>query len=638
MCGIAGMISKLYPVNDAVLKSMADTLLHRGPDDFGFHTESAGIVARGAPIHVGLAHRRLSIIDLSQDARQPMCNEDESLWIVFNGEIYNFPSLRKELADAGHIFKSGSDTEVLLHGYEEYGTGILRRLNGMFAFALWDAAAQTLFMARDRFGKKPLYYYPTAHGISFASELTALLKNPEIPREADLVSLGRYLLHEYVPAPRSMIRHVCKLEQAHALIWKAGSLETFRYWEPRFEPAALTFEEAGRKLRSTFIRAVERRLISDVPLGVFLSGGIDSSCVVAAMRECVEASRIQSFAIGFTEQSFDESAYAGETARHFGVRHREEILTVDRMAAILPEVWDFLDEPLADASIIPTYLLSGFARRHVTVALGGDGGDELFAGYDPFAALRAASLYERMPGLLKRVAERLANALPTSAKNMSLDFKIKQFLKGCRYDAPVRVQAWMAAFCPDGQRELLTPEAAQEALRIDPFEPVRLLAAESGLTHPVEAAIHYYMNWYLSGAVMTKVDRASMAVSLEARAPFLDVEVAELACTLPPPMKYHRGTRKRVLRAAFKGALPSGVLKRPKKGFGIPLTTWLKKDLLAAMRRAFEPERLRREGLFRPEAVQRLVSEHLSGKADHRKPLWTLLMFQNWRERVLRSV
>lgn len=635
MCGIVGILTTDgRAVDREVLRSMSDALGHRGPDGSGLRTD-LGVQSEKGCIHVGFAHRRLSIIDLSTAAAQPMCNEDGSLWGVFNGEIYNFSELRSDLEKAGHIFTSRTDTEVILHGYEEYGAEVLQRLNGMFAFALWDAKAETLFTARDRFGKKPLYYCHTPQGFCFASELTALLKNPDIPKTLDMEALGRYLLHEYVPAPHSMIHNVFKLEQAHALIWKPDGLKKFCYWKPQFGHSLLSFEEAARELRSTFRKAVERRLVSDVPLGVFLSGGIDSSCVVAAMRECVESSQIQSFAIGFTEKSFDESEYARNTARHFGINHREEILTVDRMVEILPEVWDFLDEPLADASIIPTYLLSSFTRRHVTVALGGDGGDELFAGYDPFAALWAASVYEHIPGGLKGLFENIAALLPASARNMSLDFKIKQFLKGCRYDPTVRIQAWMAAFCPDEQGRLLTPEAAKDVLKRDPLEPVRLLAKEAGLSHRVEAAIHYYMNWYLSGGVMTKVDRATMAVSLEARAPFLDVAVAELANSLPPEMKYYRGTRKRILREAFKDVLPQAVLKRPKKGFGIPLTAWLRKPLVPAMQHAFAPERLRREGLFMPDAVNRLVQEHVSGRADHRKPLWTLLMFQNWRERVL---
>jgi asparagine synthase (glutamine-hydrolysing) len=636
MCAIAGILTTDGTAVEAgALGAMAAALRHRGPDACGLRAD-LGVPDDRRPVSAGLAHTRLAIIDLSDQAGQPMSNEDGDVWVVFNGEIYNFQPLRAELRQKGHVFRSQSDTEVLLRGYEEYGAGILSRLNGMFAFAIWDLRDKSLFLARDRFGKKPLYYALTPRGISFASELTALLRNPALGAELDLKALGRYLLHEYVPAPHSLIRGVLKLPQAHALIWRPDTpARIYCYWRPGFGQADISLDEAAQKLRALFRRAVERRLISDVPLGVFLSGGVDSSCVTAAMRECMPADKIRSFAIGFKEKSFDESAFARESAAYFGTRHREKIFTAGAMLDILPAVWDFMDEPLADASLLPTYLLSAFAREHVTVALGGDGGDELFAGYDTFAALWPAELYSALPAPGRRLAERLARLLPASTRNMSLDFKLKQFMKGCRYDPKARVQAWMAAFCPDEQMRLLTPEAAREALAEDPFQPVRRLAEEAALSSRVEAAIHYYIHWYLSGDILTKVDRASMAVSLEARAPFLDLEVAEFVNSLPPKMKYRWGARKRLLRKAFYDVLPRGALSRPKKGFGIPLAAWLKKELRPAMEHAFAPDRLRRESLFNADFVRGLMGEHIAGKADHRKQLWTLLVFQNWRERVL---
>ena len=636
MCGIAGILTTAGTSVDAgALRAMAVALRHRGPDACGIRTD-LGAAGGCFPVHAGLAHRRLAIIDLSDNASQPMSNEAGTLWMVCSAAIYNYQHLREQLRQKGHVFKSASDGEVLLHGYEEYGVEILQRLSGMFAFALWDARDKTLFMARDRFGKKPLYYALTPKGLSFASELTALLRNPDIQADLDMRALGRYLLHEYVPAPHSLIRGVCKLPQAHALIWRPDAPpHIFCYWKPSFGGADLSFDEAARMLRACFRQAVERRLVSDAPLGVFLSGGIDSSCVTATMRECMPADQIQSFAVGFQEKSFDESVFARESAAHFGTRHREKIFTAGAMLDILPLVWDFLDEPLADASLLPTRLLSAFAREHVTVVLSGDGGDELFAGYDPFAALWPAELYCALPAPCRSLAEGLVRLLPASTRNMSLDFKLKQFLKGCRYDAKVRLQAWMAAFCPDEQQKLLTPAAAREALAEDPFLPVRRLAEEAALSSQVEAAIHYYINWYLSGDCLTKTDRASMAVSLSVRAPFLDWELAEFVNALAPHMKYHRGVRKRLLRKAFEDVLPATVLQRSKKGFGIPLAAWLKRELRPAMDQAFAPDRLRREGLFNPDFVQRLMGEHAAGKADHRKQLWTLLVFQNWRARVL---
>lgn len=635
MCGIAGIVNTRGLADKGILERMAEALRHRGPDaggiEVGLGRNSSGGVS------VGFSHRRLAIIDLSDAGRQPMCNEDSSVWITFNGEIYNYKELRSDLLARGHVFRSGSDTEVLVHGYEEYGERLPELLNGMFAYAIWDANREKLLLARDRFGKKPLYYREHPHGLEFASELTALLEHPDIPRLLDMEALGAYLLHEYVPAPLSMIEGVRKLPPGHLLVWSAHGVDMRPYWQPHVgggsESAVLP--QAARHLYDLVVAATQRRLMSDVPLGVFLSGGVDSSCLVAAMCECMDASKVSTFSIGFKERTFDESPYAREVARYFGTNHHEQILTAQGMIDLLPAVWTSLDEPLADASVIPTYLLSRFTRTRATVALGGDGSDELFAGYDPFAALQAADMMGRLPAPVRKALERLVSVLPVSSRNMSLDFKIKQFFKGLRHDSPVRLQAWMGAFCPEDQRLVLTEQAARRVLATDPMEPVRQRALDANLTHSVEAAIHYYLSWYLSGDILTKVDRASMAFSLEVRAPFLDNKLVEHVNALPANMKYRRGTRKFILREAFRHVLPPQVLSRSKKGFGIPLTAWLRKDLAQEMRRVFAPSRLKRQGLFRPEQVSRLVQEHMAGKVDNRKPLWTLFVYQHWHERVL---
>jgi asparagine synthase (glutamine-hydrolysing) len=462
MCGIAGILRTQGPIAPEVLGRMTDALAHRGPDDAGLH---ADVAASGAG--VGLGFRRLSIIDLA-GGHQPMANEDGSVWIVFNGEIYNFQDLRPDLESRGHVFRTRSDTETLLHSWEEYGLDCLAKLNGMFAFALWDRNRETLLLARDRLGKKPLYWIDTGRELLFASEPKALLQHPAVKRDIDPVALSKYLLHEYVPAPHAIFAGMHKLPAAHFLRWERGRITVQRYWDLCFggEPPRRSAAEYAAELRERLRESVRLRLVSDVPLGVFLSGGLDSSSIVATMAELVPTDRIKTFSIGFEDPSFDEAAHARRVAQHFGTDHREDILRASTLVDILPEVVRFLDEPFADASIVPTYLLSQFTRQHVTVALGGDGGDELLAGYPTFQAERAARLY-RVPRLLhERLVLPLAGRLPVSTDNFSFDFKVKRFLHGVHQDPGVRNQVWLGAF----------ERAAQERLLVDPTPCASLYA------------------------------------------------------------------------------------------------------------------------------------------------------------------
>ena len=645
MCGIAGLVRLDGRTPDmAALARMTDAMAHRGPDARGL------LAARPSPVwpaaHAAFGHRRLSILDLSSAGAQPMHDAaPQGGMLTFNGEIYNFRQLREELLrETGIPFASRSDTEVLLRGLLRHGPDFLHRCNGMFAFAFWDARKGTLWLGRDRFGKKPLYYHAGQHFLAFASELSALLQCPDIPRALNMEGLSRYLLHEYVPAPHSMVAGVHKLAPGSWLRLDAQGLEVRRWWEPvigkttdgtELDPHEPEDRVAAR-VRDAFIRAVERRLVSDVPLGVFLSGGVDSSCVVAAMRHCMEADRIRTFAIGFHEPSFDESSFARDVARHCGTRHEERILAAADLPALLPEALACLDEPLADASLLPTWLLSRFTREHVTVALGGDGGDELFAGYDPFLALTPAQWATRLPSPVLRpllqAARHLPALLPASEKNMSLGFRLSQTLRGLEYPLAQRNQVWLGAFTPREQTALLTQEAL---FALHDFDPLAALGTQTPYRHPVDATLDFYQRWYLPGDILTKVDRASMAASLEARAPFLDAEFAALVNALPRRYKLRGLTRKWLLKRLFAAELPSAVVSRPKKGFGIPLTAWLKGPLLAPLREALDPNRLQRQGLFRPKVVQHMLEEHAAGKADHRKPLWTLYCFQVWRERFL---
>lgn len=631
MCGIAGVIcSHARGDLQEILEAMVASLNHRGPDDWGTR------ILLSPVSQAGFGHARLSIIDLSDAGHQPMGNEDSTVWITYNGEIYNHLELREVLEKKGHVFKSHSDTEAIIHGYEEFGEEIFSCLNGMFALALWDVKKQCLFLARDRYGKKPLYYQSIDGSFIFASELKALLKHPDSQRKIDARSLSRYLLYEYVPAPHSIVEGILKLPAGHYLRMKEGSFQLKPYWSISFPRNTVPSDPivVQELLLEKLKTSIQRRLMSDVPLGVFLSGGIDSSAIVALMSELVSADRIKTFSIGFNEASFDESGYARSVARRFGTDHHEQILTPSTMVDILPEIWSFMDEPFADASIIPTYLLSKFTRSHVTVALGGDGGDELFAGYDPFLAHRLACLYDWMPEAIhRRVVNPLAAMLPVSTANMSMDFRIKQFLKGIPYTVPVRNQIWLGSFSREDQQEVFNQDFYATCCDSELYSEI--IAAENGVTFRdrTDEIIYLYSRFYLADDILTKVDRASMACSLEVRAPFLDRDFTEFVNSLPSNLKLKGLTRKYILKKSLESKLPRSILYRSKKGFGIPLSKWIREDLRPLVLDVFSHTRIRRAGIFNADTVQRIIDDHLSGKKDNRKQIWTLLMFEMWRER-----
>lgn len=619
MCGIAGYVSPKIEDGSAILHRMNQKMIHRGPDDDGVYVNGA----------TGLSMRRLSIIDLEK-GRQPIWNETGTVGIVFNGEIYNFRQLREELIQKGHRFSTGTDTEVVVHLYEEEGIACLHRLNGMFAFALYDRDNDQLFLARDRLGEKPLHYTYQNGNFVFASEIKSILVFPGIEPQIDLKSLNLYLTYEYVPAPYTIYQNIYKLEPGHYLTLKQGKLEIQSYWRPSFRRIQenLSLNETVERLRHHIARSVKMRTMSDVPLGAFLSGGIDSSLVTAFLTR-ISSHPVKTFNIAFEEDSFDESKYARNAAEFLGTEHHEEKLTSRQMQDILPDVLENLDEPFADGSLIPTYLLSKFTRQKVTVALSGDGGDELFGGYPTYQAHRLARWIPRWVG---KPARELAGLLPGSDENISLDFKIRRFASGLAYEPSIRNQIWLGAFGSDEKKTLFTPEVNEALKNEDEFKLIRERWGSCDSSHYLNRIWDLDLRFYLQDDILFKVDRASMANSLEVRPPYLDHELVEFVCSLKPDLKLKGMTTKFILKEAAKGILPDSIIHRSKKGFGIPIAQWIKGDLKEMFTDFLSESQIRKTGFFNPSYTSCLLKEHLAEKKDHRKLLWTLFVFEAWRE------
>src|SRR5579864_4771723 len=622
VCGICGVAGGDPGHGRELVASMCSAMVHRGPDDEGT------IQVDG----VTLGMRRLSIIDL-EGGRQPIHNEDSSVWVVQNGEIYNHLELRDVLIAKGHTFYTESDTEVLVHGYEEWGEDLVARLNGMFAFALLDRHRAALFLARDRMGIKPLHYAIDGRRLVFASELKALLCDPTLRKGIDPVALEEYLENEFVPSPRSIVVGVEKLQPGHAMTWslRDGSPRLNRYWAPNlnFDGHSLdrSLDAECDELRAVLRESVRKELISDVPLGVFLSGGIDSSAVTAMMTQL--GGDVKSFSVGFAERSFDETGHAREVARHLGTDHHELTLEPPMLLDLIPRLPALLDEPLGDASIIPTYLLSAFTRQHVKVALGGDGGDELFAGYPTLQAHRLAGYYLRAPRVVRRgLVEPVVRRLPVSRDNLSFDFRAKRFVSGAGYPVAERHQRWMGSFAPEERVAVLSREVRSEVSRGGGVG----VSGEDGEGDPLNRVLLLDMRLYLENDILVKLDRASMMASLEGRVPLLNNDLVAYALRLPLDMKLRGLRSKFLLKRALRGLLPERILNRPKKGFGIPVAEWFRGPLQAQMLEVLSEERMARQGIFEPGPVRGLIEEHLEGRRDNRKQLWTLFAFQLWHE------
>jgi asparagine synthase (glutamine-hydrolysing) len=630
MCGIAGFINidPSLPADRERVRSMTRVLAHRGPDDEGFHVQG----------QVALGMRRLAIIDLPT-GRQPIANEDGSIWVIFNGEIYNYLELKTDLIARGHRFTTRSDTEVLVHLYEDQGDRFVEAINAMAAIALWDGRRGRLVLARDRLGKKPLHYALTPDAFVFGSEIKALLRHPSVRAEIDHASVARYLVHEYVPCPGTIYRGIRKLRAGHLGVFESGRFSERPYWDvpavdssQSGEGTGVSPAEVDVRVRQTLLESVQRRLMADVPLGVFLSGGIDSTSIVACASRLAPGS-VRTFSIGFREKSFDESVHFRKAARAFQTEHHERQLTPAELLDILPVVASTLDEPLGDASILPTYLLCRFARESVTVALGGDGGDELLAGYPTYQAHRLARVYERLPAALRSgLVEPLVRRLPVSRTNMSLDFKAKKFVSGIGHPPEIRNQIWLGSFSGAEALAVLRRDLRENLATTDLFDEERRNMAQAPVPDLLGKLLYLDLKMYLQDDILVKVDRASMACSLEVRAPMLDYRFVELVSRLPTSWKLKGMTTKHLFKRAMKPWLPSGIVDRPKKGFGIPVAEWLRGSLRGLMLDLLSPARLTRQGILDPSAVAGLIRDHLVGRHDNRKPLWTLLMLQLWQE------
>jgi len=619
MCGIAGYFGA---GNRETLECMGNTLHHRGPDDDGFYVDEK----------VGLAHRRLSIIDLSPAGKQPVVNEAGNVQVVFNGEIYNFKELRAGLKNS-HTFRGNSDTEVIVHLYEEIGLEVFSHLEGMFAIAIYDKKRGELILARDRMGKKPLYWRAGSGTLIFGSELKALMQHPSFKKEIDIASLEKYLQYEYVPTPHTIFKDTYKLEPGHYLRFSGDGAVKVKFWDIKFNEQKISLDDAMTGLDARLAAATADRLVSDVPLGIFLSGGLDSS-TVAYYAQKSSVQKIKTFSIGFEDASFDESSYAKEVAAHLGTEHHELILGPERSLELVSVIADLLDEPMADSSIIPTYLLSRFTREYVTVALGGDGGDELFCGYDTFAAHKLAEIYGKIPLPLRRyIIEPILRLLPVSHSNMSFDFKAKKFISGFYGEQRYRNQRWLGAFDVIERKKLMRPAVCEGIEDLKVFEDIDTYLGSFKDSDSYHQLGLTYQRTYMMDQILVKVDRASMMNSLEVRAPFLDTRVVEFANSLPTNLKLHGFTTKYVLKKLMEPRLPKGIASRKKKGFGVPIGAWLQGPLKLLTTELFSNELLNRQGLFDSGYVHQLLDNHFSGRKDNRKQIWTLLVFQMWWSR-----
>lgn len=626
MCGITGIVrSDGAQIDRELLARMNDAIRHRGPDDDGFHFGDG----------VGLGMRRLSIIDL-KSGHQPIHNSDRTAWIVFNGEIYNYQELRKQLEARGHQFYTDSDTEAIVAAYDEYGTDCPRYLRGMFAFAIWDERAKSLFLARDRVGKKPLLYAQLNGQLVFGSEFMALLQHPDVSRDVNYEAIHHYLSFMCVPAPLTAYQAIRKLQPGHSLLWKNGEIKLERYWQLDFShKISISEEEAGERVVDLLRDAVRVRLMSEVPLGAFLSGGIDSSAIVALMAQ-ESSEKVKTFSIGFEEQDFSELHHARRVAEHVGAEHHEFIVRPDAME-ILPTLVEHYGEPFADSSAVPSYYVSRETRKYVTVALNGDGGDECFAGYERYAAMNLAQRYTKLlPAVIRNgVFRNVARALPEFQSRANPLRKAQRFLTAASLSPVQRYLRWVSAFDEQAKLNLYSNDFRNQTAAFSTIgflEPWFAKANGSGI---VDASLLTDTMTYLPNDLLVKMDIASMTVSLEARSPFLDHHLMEFAASLPESLKLRGMTTKYLLKRVLKQFVPQENLTRAKMGFGVPIGHWFRGTMQPFLRETLLSEKALSRGLFNRASVRQLIDQHVANKVNHEHRLWSLLMLELWFQRFI---
>jgi asparagine synthase (glutamine-hydrolysing) len=624
MCGIAGQLRfDDRAVDERLLHAMASRLAHRGPDDSG--VKACGVA--------GLAHRRLSIIDLSGAGHQPMSNEDGTVWLTYNGEIYNFAEVRRELEQLGHQFASATDSEIIVHAYEQWGTACLARFNGMFAFALWDARQKRLWLVRDRLGVKPLFYAVGPAGITFGSEVKAVLASAEVDRALDYEALSYYLALNYLPAPFTLFKQVRQLEPGQHLVADAtGDIRLTTYWDMLFDndPPPRSAASWRDELDALMDDAVRIRLVSDVPFGVFLSGGVDSSGVAYWMSKHLDRPA-QAFTASFQEDSYSEVRFARAAAKRVGAELHEHLIGADA-AHVLPEIVSHSEEPTADSSMVAVYHLAKFARQHVSMVLSGDGADDILAGYETHQAYYAQQAYRRVPRLLRQgVIRPLVEALPASYRKVSAEARLKRFVAAADLDWQSAHASWRMIFPPAERSRLLAPVAGHPGAQADATDLYKRWFARTNARDPLNQMLYVDTRLYLPADMLVKIDRMTMAHGLEAREPYLDYRVVELTARMPPSLKLHQlRSKKHILKEALRGRVPDEVLFRKKQGFNVPKALWLRAGLREFAADVLSPSRVKATNVLEPSVVAAVVQEHFAGRADRSHEIWSLLVLLLW--------
>lgn len=637
MCGIAGFTRFNNKDHDAVkvIETMCNKIAHRGPDGFGYENQE----------NISLGHRRLSIVDLEGGA-QPIYNPNNKTHIVFNGEIYNYKKLQRSLEQKNYKLKTSCDTEVVLALYEIYGLDFLEHLEGMFAIAIWSELEQKLILARDRMGEKPIFYQAKDGDLVFSSELKSLVEHPSVKRVISPEGFNKFLTYEYIPGPASILKDVHKVEPGQVLCFDKDGLNKRFYWNyPSHNylegDEAFDKEKAITDLDLLLRKSIQNRLTADVPVGVLLSGGIDSSLVTALASEYTD--KLQSFSIYFNEKSYDESSYIEKITDKFSLNHHAEYLSSENMLSIFDKLGGIMDEPMADPSIVPTYFLSKMTSKKVKTVLGGDGADELFAGYPTYTANKLIQVYNVIPHEIRTpltnfTKSMIGKAIPVSNNNISLDFKLKQFFRGANVASEVRFFRWMGGFIEQEKKSVLDEKFYAEASKLFPYEDINRLLSRVNILNETDRLLYLSQKLYLTDDILVKTDRASMQNSLEVRAPFLDHNIVEYAAALPARLKLRGLKTKYILKKLAIKYLPNEIVNRPKKGFGIPITEWLKNDLKEPMLDLLSKESLEKTGILDYEGVKTLVDGHLNGSANNRKLLWSLLSFQLWNQEFKASI